>query len=186
MELVTVVVLVMLMLVTITLLAVLCATMPLSTPFSISFATRKDRSIGIGPVVLVAAGACMLVRALLVPNSFAGWHTAPTYTSTRCHACWSLQSRMSENVRHCVCKSAASKISLRIMLPQGIRRHREASPFCLVGTPSCRFLPMERLPEFRDLRDPRRVRYPLCEDRSPLPLEDARLGPPIAATQQSH
>ena len=61
------------------------------------------------------------MRALLVPNSFAEWHTAPTYTSTRCHACWSLQSRMSENVRHCVCKSTASKISLRIMLPQGIR-----------------------------------------------------------------
>ena len=61
----------------------------------------------------------MLVRALLVPNSFAWWHTAPTYTSTRCP--WTLQSRMSENVRHCVCKSTASKISLRTMLPQGVR-----------------------------------------------------------------
>ena len=130
MELVTVAVLVMLMLVTITLLAVLCATMRLSTPFSISVATRKDRSIGIGPVELVAAGACMLVRALLVPNSFAGWHTAPTYTSTRCHACWSLQSRMSANVRTLRLRvHRIQDLAHRVAARRSPRRHREGFAF---------------------------------------------------------
>ena len=60
---------------------------------------ETGKSIKIGPLVLVAAGAWLLVRAVPVPNFFARWHTSPTKTSARCRACWSMQSQISDNLR---------------------------------------------------------------------------------------
>ena len=62
----------------------------------------------------------MLVRALLVPNSFWVAHSSNVHINPLPRLLEPAVADVRE-VRHCVCKSTASKISLRIMLPQGSR-----------------------------------------------------------------